>query len=87
VLEAKLRTLIRAYANSALDRSAFSEQFADLYFSVHQSPPGHEGPARQICSTVIGPLAELSRGHRTEASFLEVLRGINAAVPSPANIR
>ncbi len=74
MLEVQLRSLIERYLAHEIDRSDFAQQFADLYFQIRRrrvvSPE-----AKRLCDCVIGPFAELSRGHRAEESFREELTG------------
>jgi hypothetical protein len=68
----QILALVRRYLERGIDRSVFSEQFASLYFQVRNSrnAPLDE---RSLCSSLMLPFAELSRGHRTEASFRKEL--------------
>ena len=64
----QLRELIEDYVAGAIPVSEFSERFASLYFAVRQQQ-SHEQSAAALCSAVVGPLAEYSRGHRAESSL------------------
>ena len=69
-MDNKLLQVIREYANGTLHRAQFSGAFADLYFHVRRSG---DRASRSLCSAVVGPFAEFSRGDRAEESFREVL--------------
>jgi hypothetical protein len=75
MLDKQVLQLIEQYVAGEIPFVDFSQRFAGLYFAVRQ---GRNVPrqASQLCSLAIGPLAELSRGHRTEESLREALRGI-----------
>ena len=49
----------------------FQQRFAGIYFQVRQSQGRSGGSA--LCDEIVLPLAELSRGHRSEDSFREKL--------------
>lgn len=67
MLAESLRELIDSYVAGAVDIDDFSQQFASLYFAVHRQ--GEEPAAAALCGAVVGPLAEYSRGHRSESSL------------------
>ncbi len=67
MLTGQLRELIESYVAGTVSISGFSERFASLYFAVRQQ--GGDGSAAGLCSAVVGPLAEYSRGDRAEASL------------------
>jgi hypothetical protein len=75
MLDKQVLELIEQYVAGEIPFADFSQRFASLYFAVRQ---GSNVPreASQICNLAIGPLAELSRGHRTEESLREALRAI-----------
>jgi hypothetical protein len=67
MLTRQLRELVESFVAGNLSASDFSERFASLYFAIRQQ--GQDASAAALCSAVIGPLAEYSRGHRAEASL------------------
>jgi hypothetical protein len=67
MLTGQLRELIESYVAGTVSVSDFSERFASLYFAVRQQ--AGEASAARLCSAVVGPLAEHSRGHRTDSSL------------------
>jgi hypothetical protein len=70
--EEKIRELIGHYLANQIDRAAFSQSFAGLYFQVRNNRDA-SSEARRFCNAVVLPFAELSRGDRTEQSFREEL--------------
>jgi hypothetical protein len=75
MLDRQVLQPIEQYVAGEIPYADFSQRFAGLYFAVRQ---GRKVPrqASQLCNLVIGPLAELSRGDRSEESLREALRGI-----------
>ena len=73
--EAQIRNLIARYLANQIDRSAFSQAFAKLYFQVRNNRNASL-TARRLCDGIVLPFAELSRGDRTEQSFREELARI-----------
>jgi hypothetical protein len=74
MLEKQLRDLIDRYLAQG-DQASFAQGFARLYFQA-RNDRNVSREARQICDSLVLPFAELSRGHRTESSFREVLTRI-----------
>jgi hypothetical protein len=70
--EEQIRNLIARYLANQIDKAAFSQSFAGLYFRVRNNRE-ESLAARRLCSEIVLPFAELSRGHRTEQSFREEL--------------
>jgi hypothetical protein len=68
MLTDQLRELIEGYVAGVISMSDFSQRFASLYFAVRQQTDAPE-TARRLCSVVVGPLAEYSRGDRAESSL------------------
>jgi hypothetical protein len=75
MLDRQVLQVIEQYVAGEIPFADFSQRFKGLYFAVRQ---GRNVPrqASQLCNLVIGPLAELSRGDRSEESLREALRGI-----------
>lgn len=74
MLEKQIRSLVSDYVLGKIGRKRFSETFVKLYFEVRNSAQPPE--VRQLCSTLVGPFAELSGGYRSEKSFREELTRI-----------
>jgi hypothetical protein len=72
MLEQQIRELVRRYLAREIDPSAFAEYFAPLYFLVRRNPKT-DTAACQLCNAIVLPLAEFSRGHRSESSLREEL--------------
>ena len=72
MLKEQILALAWRYLERGIDRSAFSEQFARLYVEVRNNRSARLD-ARNLCSAIILPFAELSRGDRNEASFRQGL--------------
>ena len=70
-LKERLEILCSRYANLDIDRESFAEEFADLYFEARRSTS--DPVVNRICSRLVGPFAELSRGHRSEGSFRAIV--------------
>ena len=60
--------LIEQYIAGEIDVAEFSQRFAGLYAGTRQNRNVSRAAA-QLCGAVIGPFAEYSRGHRSEASL------------------
>jgi hypothetical protein len=75
MLEKSIRDLIESYLAFEIDQSHFAQEFAGFYFRVRNERTASLN-TRQLCNSVVLPFAELSRGHRSEESFREVLTGI-----------
>ena len=60
--------LIERYIADEISTPDFASRFAGLYARVRQDRNAPRAAA-QLCSAVIGPLAEHSRGHRSELSL------------------
>jgi len=76
MLEEQIRELIRRYLAHEIDRSAFAQHFGGLYFEVRRNPNTCI-EARRLCNSIVLPFAELSRGHRSEESFRQVLLNVS----------
>jgi len=78
MLKENILALAQRYLEQEIDRSGFAEQFASLYHQVRNS---RHAPleVRSLCSSIMLPFAELSRGHRDEVSFRQELA--NAILP------
>ena len=72
MLEIQIINLIERYYNRQVNRSEFAVGFADLYFEARQNSSASRS-SKLLCSSVIGPFSEFSRGDRTEESFMAVL--------------
>ena len=72
MLENQIINLIERYYDRQVNRSEFAGGFADLYFEARQNRSASRS-SKLLCSSVIGPFSELSRGDRTEESFRSVL--------------
>ena len=75
MLEDQILDLIARYLAAQIDRSAFSQAFAGLYFRVRNSRDASLA-ARRLCDAIALPFAELSQGHRSEQSFRAALENI-----------
>ncbi len=64
----RLRDLSLGYLEGAIPLPDFQQQFAGIYFQVRRNRNLHESASR-LCDQIVGPLAELSRGHLSEDSF------------------
>jgi hypothetical protein len=67
-MDKELRNLVSRYLERELPLEGFQQEFAALYFRVRNN---HHAPiaASELCNAIIGPLAEMSRGHRSEDSL------------------
>lgn len=72
MLEHQIEALLAHFVDREIRADEFSRQFASLYFSVRQSIESSR-VAQRLCDQIIGPLAEYSRGHRSEESLREAL--------------
>jgi len=70
--------LISRYVERRLSLVDFQSEFAAKYLQIRQSRD-RAGRASELCDLAIGPLAELSRGHRSESSLRHELE--NAVRP------
>src|SRR5437588_6198607 len=59
---------VQSFASGKLPLDVFRQRFAQAYFSVRNDPRASQSAA-QLCSRVVGPLAEFSRGHRSEEAL------------------
>lgn len=75
MLEDQILDLIARYLAAQIDRSAFSQAFAGLYFRVRNSRDASLA-ARRLCDAIVLPFAELSQGHRVEQAFRAALENI-----------
>jgi hypothetical protein len=64
----EIRHLIEQYLAGEIAMADFSVRFAALYARTRQDRHSSRGAA-ELCSAAIGPFAEYSRGHRSEASL------------------
>jgi hypothetical protein len=62
----------------------FRQWFAAAYVEVRQDPTSSR-EVSQMCSQILGPLAEFSRGHRSEDSLREALE-LLASIPAPSKL-
>jgi hypothetical protein len=85
MLEDQILDLISHYLAGQIDRSAFSQAFAGLYFRVRNSRDASPA-ARRLCDGVVLPFAELSQGHRSEQSFRALLENIVRPFAPPAEV-
>lgn len=79
MLDNELLQLIEQYVVGAIPTADFSLRFAGVYFAVRQQD-SERSLASVLCDFVIGPLAEFSRGHRSEESLREALGSILRSV-------
>lgn len=70
--------VISRYVEQKLSLADFQSEFAAKYFQIRQSGD-RKSRAYELCDLAVGPLAELSRGHRSESSLHEELE--NAVRP------
>lgn len=75
MLEKQINDLLVGYLIHQIDRAEFAQAFAGLYFQV-RNDRNVSREIRQMCDSLVLPFAELSRGHRSESSFREVLARI-----------
>lgn len=75
MLEKRIRDLIDGYLAREVDQAGFAQEFAGIYFQARNDKIVSL-EVRQICASIVLPFAEFSRGHRSEASFREVLTQI-----------
>jgi hypothetical protein len=80
MLEHQIEALVARFIDRNIPAGEFSRQFASLYFSVRQDVASSRA-ANRLCSRIIGPLAEYSRGHRSEESLRGALRGSIRTLP------
>ena len=70
-----LEQAIRLCLSREMPLDDFRQWFAGAYAQVRQDPNASR-EASKLCSQIVGPLAEFSRGHRSEESLrgaLEIL--------------
>jgi hypothetical protein len=67
-----LDALVIRYVSDRMAVDDFRKAFAACYFRARQSN-GSDAQANLLASRIVGPLAEFSRGHRSEASLREEL--------------
>ena len=70
MLDNQLDQLLSQFVGRQIGASDFLRDFAGLYFAVRQSQQRKQR-ASQLCNQIIGPLAEYSRGDRSEESLRE----------------
>jgi len=75
----KIDEAIRHWLSGDMQLNDFREWFAGAYVEIRQDPSA-SGEAAQWCSQIVGPLAEFSRGHRSEDSLPEALE-VLASIP------
>ncbi len=68
----KIKNLVNRYLRGEIQLRDFQQQFAGFYFQVRKNR-NSDRTASKLCDEIVGPLAELSRGHRSEVSFREEL--------------
>jgi len=83
-LQNRISGLSSRYLNREIDREAFALEFADIYFEARRS--SLNAAANRFCSLLVGPFSELSRGHRSEDSFRQVLAKVTRELPVPAEV-
>jgi len=75
----EIQRLVEQYLAGEISLADFSPRFGVLYALVRQDRSIASRAAAQVCNAIIGPFAEHSRGHRSEASLKEEL--VNAIRP------
>lgn len=68
----KILELSNLYLSRKIHLEDFQQQFAGFYFEVRKSSKNPSAASR-LCSEIVGPLAELTREHRSEESFRQEL--------------
>ena len=68
-MDEKVQRLISQYLKFELPLEGFQGKFYEIYIESRQ----RRIPC-PLCASVVGPLAEMSRGHLSEGSFREELR-------------
>lgn len=63
-----MRSAVDSYVHREIDVDGFREAFVGAYFYVRNSAV-HDQEAQLLASRLMGPVAEFSAGHRTEASL------------------
>ena len=71
-MDEKIKRLAGRYLRKEIQLQDFQQQFAGFYFQVRKAR-GANLPASKLCDEIVGPRAELSRGHRSDISFREEL--------------
>ena len=74
-MDKEILNLVDRYLSQEIHLDDFQQRFARIYFQVRKSRNRLE-PASRLCDEIVGPLAELSRGHRSEDSFRKELAQI-----------
>jgi len=64
---------VQGFASGHLPLDAFRQRFAQAYFSVRNDPQASRSAAARLCDRIVGPMAEFSRGHRSEESLKQEL--------------
>jgi hypothetical protein len=67
-----LRASIRNYLSSTIDVDTFRAEFAGAYLYT-RNKGSREREANSLASSIVGPIAEFSGGHRSEASLRKEL--------------
>jgi hypothetical protein len=75
----QIRDLISRYLDREIRIDDFQVRFAGLYFQVRSS--GKRDGA-ELCNQIVLPLAEFSRGHRSEKSLQDELAA-SVGFPAP----
>lgn len=71
-MDENIRNLVGRYLRKEIRLQDFQQHFAGLYFQVRKNRRSNWA-ASKLCDAIVLPLAELSRGHRSEISFREEL--------------
>ena len=78
-----IEDLVIRYRDGRIGLGEFQQEFADLYFQARKNRNSNLSDAA-LCNQIVGPLAELSRGHRSEESFRMELENIAIHFRTPA---
>ena len=82
-MDDRIRNLVVGYLRDEIHLQDFQQQFAGVYFQARKNRNANRS-ASKLCDEIVLPLAELSRGHRSEMSFREEL--VNAIHPFRGSI-
>jgi len=69
--EGDIRNLLLSFLGGQVPAQDFCKRFGEIYWSVRNSPV--EPAAAELCSQMVGPLMEYSKGHRDEADLRRAL--------------
>jgi hypothetical protein len=72
-MDEQILNLVEEYLQRNIQLHDFQQRFAGIYFQVRRNRRSSAGAV--LCNEIVLPLAELSRGHRSEDSFRERLAG------------